>query len=65
MRKLTTGRRRIYQGPRRGYVMHASAGIAQAAADFYFRLARGTTRQRAAAEEWRTMFLQIREGLTP
>jgi hypothetical protein len=58
------GKRRFHHYPRRGYVMHASAGIAEAAADFYFKLARGTATQREAAEEWRAIFPN-REGLTP
>jgi hypothetical protein len=64
MKKRLTGFRRFHQGPRRGYVMHASAGLAQVAADFYFSLARGTATQREAAEQWRTIFPN-REGFTP
>lgn len=56
----TTGKRRFQHGPRRGHIMHASAGIAQAAADLYFRLAAGTSAQQQAAEQWREMFLDIR-----
>lgn len=64
MKKRFTGKRRFHHYPRRGYVIHASTGLAHAAAFFYFRLASGTAKQRQAAEEWRIMFLQIKEGLT-
>jgi hypothetical protein len=47
----------INQGTR-----HTSASIAQVAATLYFRLASGSTSQRQAAADWKTMFLQLGEG---
>jgi hypothetical protein len=43
--------------------IHSSQGLAHAAATLYFRLARGTAAQRAAAEEWKTMFLNTKQLL--
>jgi len=42
-------------------MIHASAGIAHTMADFYLRLARGTADQRAAAEDWMTMLMNMKE----
>lgn len=55
MKKNSSGNRRFRSfPPRSGHIMHASAGIAQAAADLYFRLDGGN------AAQWRDMFLDLR-----
>jgi hypothetical protein len=63
-KKPNPGRRRLYH-PRRSGPIHAAAGIAHSAANFYFLLAGGTAAQREAAQEWKRMFLNLRQFLTP
>lgn len=63
MKKQSAGRRRFYHHSPRTGICHASASIAQVAASLYFKLAGGTAAQQQLADEWRTMFLQLREGV--